>query len=80
MQNSMMLFTFFLSGTTIFGQIWSKKSKYQLWLKFGAYTNWNMQNSVVMFTFSVFDRNYAFWANLVQKSKLSAEAEIWYLD
>ena len=32
MQNSMMLFTFlFLSGNTLFGQIWSKKSKYSLY-------------------------------------------------
>ena len=30
-----------------------------------------MQNSMTMFTFFVFDRKYPFWANLVQKSKLS---------
>ena len=28
-----------------------------------------MQNSMVMFTFSVFDWNYLFWANFVQKIK-----------
>ena len=33
-------------------------------------TNSNMQNSMVMFTFSVFDQEYAFWANLVQKIKI----------
>ena len=30
----------------------------------------NMQNSVVMFTFSDFDRKYPFWVNLVQKIKI----------
>ena len=30
--------------------------------------------------FSVIDRKYSFGASLVKKSKLSAEAEIWYLD
>ena len=29
-----------------------------------------MQNSMIMFTFSVLDRKYSFWANLVQKSKI----------
>ena len=29
-----------------------------------------MQNSMVMFTFSVLDQEYAFWANLVQKIKI----------
>ena len=39
-------------------------------LKFGAYTNSNMQNSMVMLTFSVFDSNYPFLANLVKKNKI----------
>ena len=93
----------FLSGNTLFGQIWSKKLKflfqaeiwylhefehaefnggvhffcfwvemlflgkfgpksqnYQFKLKFATYTNSNMQNSMVMFTFSVFDRKHPF--------------------
>ena len=29
-----------------------------------------MQNSMAMFTFSVFDQEYVFWANLVQKIKI----------
>ena len=29
-----------------------------------------MQNSIVMFTFSAFDRKYPFWANLDQKVKI----------
>ena len=35
---------------------------------------------MVVFTFSVLDLKYLFWANLAQNSKLSVEAEIWYLD
>ena len=33
-------------------------------------SNLNMQNSVVMFTFSDFDRQYHFWVNLLQKIKI----------
>ena len=33
-------------------------------------SNLNMQNSVVMFTFSDFDCKYPFWVNLVQKIKI----------
>ena len=32
-------------------------------LKFGCLTNLNMQNSMMMFTFSVFDQGYHFWVN-----------------
>ena len=32
--------------------------------------NLNMQNSMVMFTFSVLERKYHFWANLVLKIKI----------
>ena len=39
-------------------------------LKFGTYTSSNMQNSMAMFIFFVFDRKYLFWANLVQKVKI----------
>ena len=60
----------FLSGNTLFRKIWSKNQYHQLKLKFGTLTNSNMQNSVVMFIFFVFDRAYAFWANLVQKLKI----------
>ena len=38
-----------------------------------------MRNTTLMFTFLVFDREYPFWANLVQKLNLSASAGIWYL-
>ena len=52
------------------GKFGPKNQNYQLKLKFGTYTNSNMQNSMVMFTFSVFDRKYPYWANLVQKVKI----------
>ena len=44
-------------------------------LKFGIQTNSNEnlngndQNSMVMFTFSVFDQKYPFWINLVEKTQ-----------
>ena len=33
-------------------------------------TNSNMQNSMMLFTFFVFEWKYPFWANLVQKVKI----------
>ena len=42
----------------------------QFKLKFCTQTNSNMQNSMVMFTFSVFDRKYPFWTNLISKFKI----------
>ena len=39
-------------------------------MKFGTCTNSNMQNSMVMFTFSVFEQKYHFRENLVQKIKI----------
>ena len=39
-------------------------------LNLDTQTNLNMQNSLMMFTFFVFDRKYPFWANLVQKMKI----------
>ena len=51
-------FFLFLIGNTLFGQIWSKKSNYQLKLKFGSQTNSNMQNSMMLFTF------FCFWVEI----------------
>ena len=36
-------------------------------MKFGTKTNSNVQNSMVMFTFSVFDQKYPFLGKLVAK-------------
>ena len=63
-------FFLFLSGNALFGQFGPKNQNYQFKLKFGTYTNSNMQNSMVMFILSVFDWKYPFWANLVQKVKI----------
>ena len=52
------------------GKFGPKNQNYQFKLKFGTYTNSNMQNSMVMFIFFVFDWKYPFWANLVQKVKI----------
>ena len=38
-------------------------------LKFGTQTNWNMQNLMVVHTFSVLDGKHP-WANLVQKVEI----------
>ena len=59
----------FLTGNIFFGLIWSKNSKL-FKLKFGTWTNLNMQNSMVMFTFSFFVQRYSFLANLAQKVKV----------
>ena len=37
---------------------------------FGTQLDSNMQNSMMLFTFFVFDWKYCFWANLVQKIKI----------
>ena len=63
----------FLTGNTLFGQIWSKKKKNQncqCKLKFSTKANSNTQNSMVMFSFFVFDWEYSFWANLAQQIKI----------
>ena len=55
MQNSIVVFILFVqTGNTFFGQSWSKNEKCELKLKFGTYTNSNMQNSIVVFTFFCF--------------------------
>ena len=115
-------FILFLIENTIFGQIWSKKSKlsveaeiwyldlfeyaefndavhafcfwverpffgkfgpksqnYQLKLKFVTETNFNMQNSMMRFSFVVFEWKYPFRQIWFKKSKLSVETEIWCL-
>ena len=44
-----------------------KTQKCQFKLKFGTKTNLNMQNSMMLFTFCVFDHKYPSQANLIQK-------------
>ena len=52
------------------GKFGPKNQNWQFKLKFVILTNSNMQNSLVVFTFSVLDRKHCFWENLVQKIKI----------
>ena len=52
-----------------FWRIWPKKQNCLFKIKLGIYTNLNMLNLMVMFTFSVLDWKYPFWANLVENTK-----------
>ena len=75
MHNSMMLFTFFhfrLEIIPFLDKFGSKNQNNQFKLKFGNYIDSNMQNSMVIFTFSVCDRKYPFWVNLIQKVKINS--------
>ena len=63
-------FANFWSEILFLGKFGPKSQNYQLKLKFGTYTNSNMQNSMVMFIFFVFDLIYPFWAIFVQNIKI----------
>ena len=52
------------------GKFDPKSQNCQFKLKSGSYTNANMQNSMVVFTFFVLNRKHPFWANLVQNVKI----------
>ena len=52
---------------TFLGKFDIKTQNCQFRLKFGTSATSNMQDSMVMFNFSVFDWKHPFWANLVQK-------------
>ena len=62
MQNSMVMFTFFFDWeyVSFLGKFGPKSQIYQFTLKFGTYTNSNMQNSMMLITFFVFERRYSF--------------------
>ena len=62
----------FRPETHFLGEPGTKNQNFQFKLKFGTYTKLNMENSMVVFTFSVLDRkNLAQkWANLVPKIKI----------
>ena len=59
------------------GKFGPKNRNCQFILKFGTWTNSNMQNSMATFNFSAFYWNYPFWANLVQLIKIVRLS--WYL-
>ena len=50
--------------------LFKKNQNCEFKLKFGSKINSNMQNSMVVFTFSILDGKNFFWANLVQKIKI----------
>ena len=52
------------------GKSGQKNQNCQFKQRFGTKTNLNMQNSIMMFTFSVFEHKYLLWVNLVQKFKI----------
>ena len=70
-------FPFYL-GNSFLGKFGPKNQNCQFKLKFGTSTNSNMQNSVVVFTFSVLDQKQPFWVNLVQKMKIISSS--WNLE
>ena len=59
------IFLFSTENTKIARKFCPKIQNCHFKLKFGTSINSNMQNSMVVFTFSVFDRKYSFWVNLV---------------
>ena len=52
------------------GECGPQNQNYPFKLKFGTWTNWNMQNSMVWFILSVLDLKHIFWANLVQNIRI----------
>ena len=66
------IFLFSTGNTKIARKFCPKIQNCHFKLKFGSSINLNMQNSMVVFTFTVLDLEYPFWVNLIQKKlKLS---------
>ena len=61
----MVMLSIFFNDTPFYDNLFQKNQNCQFILKFGTWTNSNMQNSMAMFNFFVFYWNYYFWANLV---------------
>ena len=67
MQNSMMVFTFLFTLEIVFlGKFGPKDEDCQFKLKFSTQNNSNKQNSLMVFTFSIFEWKYPIWASVVQ--------------
>ena len=60
----------FLTGNTLFGQIGPKNQNCPFKLQFGISANSNMSNTIVMFTYSVFNRKYPFWVKICFKKPI----------
>ena len=69
MQNSMVMLTFsFKLQTPLLSKFGQKNQNYQFKLKFGKQTSPRMQNLMVVFAFSVFNRKYPFLGKFGQKN------------
>ena len=62
-------FLHFRQEIPLWGKFGPKNQNYQFKVKFGAETNSNMVNSMVIFIFLFSTQNSLFWENLVQKIK-----------
>ena len=62
-------FLHFQQEIPLWGKFGPKNQNYQFKVKFGAETNSNMVNSMVIFTFLFSTQNSLFWENLIQKIK-----------
>ena len=70
MLNLVVVFNVFIvNRNEAFCAIYSKTSKL-FKLAIGSYTNWKMENSVVMITFSILKWKYPFWARLFKDIKI----------
>ena len=69
-QNSVVMFTF--SVFFFLAKLGPKNQNYQFKLKFGTWTNSNMQNSMVVSILFLVDWKYPFWTNLIQKIKIDS--------
>ena len=72
MQNSLVAFTFFLFWLKIpfFDKLGPKDQNCQFKLKFGTKNNLHMQNSVMVFTFSVFETGNVIFGETWSKIKI----------
>ena len=71
MQNSMVLVTYsVLSWKLFLGKFGPKSEDCKLKLKYGIWSNWNMQNPIILLTFSVLYQKHPFSENLVQSIKV----------
>ena len=77
MQNSTFLFKL---GTPFLANLVQKAQNCHFKQKYGTKTDLNMQNSMVVLTFFVFDWKYSFRTNLLKASKLSVSVEVSYLE
>ena len=60
MQHSTVVFTVLDKEIPLLGKVGQKKQNCQFELKFRTLTNSNIENSVVMFAFSLLDQKYPF--------------------